>query len=36
MKKQKDTAKKGRYKKAAGIYLIFLVIIALGFGGVYL
>ncbi len=36
MKKQKDTAKKGRFKKAAGIYLIFLVIIALGFGGVYL
>lgn len=36
MKKQKDTAKKGRFKKAAGIYLILLVIIALGFGGVYL
>ena len=36
MKRQKNKAKKGRYKKAAGIFLILLVVIALGFGGVYL
>ena len=36
MKKQKENAKKNRYKRAVGMFLISLVVIVLGFGIVYL
>ena len=36
MKRQKEKTKKGHYKRAVSIFLISLVLIALGFGGVYL
>ena len=36
MKRQKEKVKKGRYKKAVIVFLISLLLIGLGYGGVYL